>query len=428
MSPIHARQVGVVVLVATVLWHLFAVLSPPRNPPPRDTAGRDYASYHYAVQAAWSGADPYDKAALEALSQAEGTRKQVHPFFYPPPFLLAVAWAIPASLAAGFSTWWVFNELALIACGLVLWRWWRPLGPEVGWVTAIVLAAMFAVAYSHELGQANFPVLALVLAGLWQERQRPTLAGALVGLACMMKMAPALVVAWWLLRGRWQAVGASVVAAIVLSVLTLPLLGVGEQLHFYRDILPRFGSGDYNGLTIKIGMFGNHSLPNLFHQAWPGVGNQLSGVARAASGVSVLALMGGLGALFWRGTDDPVRLAGQASAVLVAMLLIPVYTYEHHLVYAIPAMVLAVVAVRDGWLGSLWVGPVAASVVVLMFELPALRQLALKVVTEHNPLLFFAVQEAKFVALLVLLAATATLGRTALRPITEAPPPSPARS
>src|SRR6056300_1058504 len=44
-------------------------------------SGRDYASYHYAVQAVEQGKSPYRTENLDRLAQAEGTRKQVHPFF-----------------------------------------------------------------------------------------------------------------------------------------------------------------------------------------------------------------------------------------------------------------------------------------------------------------------------------------------------------
>ena len=44
-----------------------------------------------AAKVAVDGGNPYEKAALEQAALDEGTRPEVHPFFYPPPFLLAVA-------------------------------------------------------------------------------------------------------------------------------------------------------------------------------------------------------------------------------------------------------------------------------------------------------------------------------------------------
>ena len=425
-SPVAVRRVALLVMSAALLWHLLAVLAPPQSPPPPNTEGRDFASYYYAVQAAWRGYDPYDKAQLDRLSSEDGTRDSVHPFFYPPPFLGLVVWAVPLSLETGFRVWFLLNELCLLAAGLALWRWWRPLGPSIGPVLAAVIALSYSVAYGQELGQANFPVLALVLVGLWLERERPALAGVLVGLACMMKMSPALIVAWWLLRRRWTAVGASLLTAVLSSLLVMGIVSPRTQWRFYSQILPQFGSGDYNGLIIKIEMFGNHSIPNLLHQWFPSGTNRLSGTARALSGASTLGLVALLGFLFHRPTTDRLREAGQAAAVLVAMLLVPVYAYEHHLVFAIPALVLAMVAVERGELSVNWVGPLGATAAVLAFELPALKQLAVRVVTEANIAAWWGVQELKFLALLVLLAASCRLGATALLAPSRAPSPEPA--
>ena len=57
--------------------------------------GRDFASYYYAAQVALEGGDPYDTPALSAAAVADHTRRSVHPFFYPPPFLFSVAWVGP---------------------------------------------------------------------------------------------------------------------------------------------------------------------------------------------------------------------------------------------------------------------------------------------------------------------------------------------
>lgn len=415
-------RLGSLVVVAAVFWHLLAIFAPPRQPPPPNTEGRDYASYHYAVKAAAEGGDPYDPAQLDALAQAEETRDSVHPYFYPPPFLLAVAWAVPLELGSGFTVWLLINELCLLVACLALVRWWRPLGAEVAPILAALVALMYAVAYGVELGQANVPVLALVLVGLAVERRWPVPAGALVGLACMLKMSPALLVAWWLLRRRWAAAAAAIVAAVVLSLLTLPLLGLDEQLRFYTEILPRFGSGDYNGLKIKIGMFGNHSIPNLLHQAFPSGENQLSAVARGIGAVITLSLLAGLGAAFRAPSNDPLHVAAQACAVLIAMLFVPVYTYEHHLIFALPAMVLGILAIERRLLAPGWLWPLAVAIAVLLFPLPYLRQLALKVITPANTLGYIGLQELKFLALCVVFAAMVQLGHTRGQ-VGVAPPP-----
>jgi hypothetical protein len=152
----------------------------------------------------------------------------------------------------------------------------------------------------------------------------------------------------------------------------------------------------------------------------------LSPLARGASTLFQLALVGTLGWWFRVRTDDPVRVAAQASAVLVAALLVPVYTYEHHLVFALPAMVLAVLAVMRGWVPRWWGAPIAVAVAVLVIDLPTLREFAQKVVTERARAPFFLLQELKFAALVTVGAVAVRIGATALEDPSRPPPPRPA--
>ncbi|MEM6926736.1 MAG: glycosyltransferase family 87 protein [Myxococcota bacterium] len=404
-------------LVAAFLWHFLAIAAPPLQPPKAGSEGRDYASYHYAAQTAAAGEDPWALDRVEAVAQADGTRTWVHPYLYPPPFLLLV-WPLSLlSLGTAFVAWGVLQEIALIAAALALAWGWRSVHGAVGVVFVALAALMYGLAYGFELGQANVLVLALVLGGAALQDDRPVLGGVMLGLACMLKMSPALVVLWWLLRGRTQSVVAAVAAAVGISILVLPLVGPAEQLGFYTGVLPRFGSGDYNGLTIRIGIFGNHSIPSLLH-AWTtedvGVRTLLTPLAKGLSALTTLGLLGGLGVAFRPrpgATHDAMTTAGQLATVLVLMILVPVYTYEHHLVFALPAMSLALVALHLGRLPLGWAVPIGMAVAVLCVPLPTLKGFADEVITKDAEFAYGAVREAKTVALLTVGAATAWLGR-----------------
>src|SRR5688572_13522897 len=126
--PDGTRNFLALVAVAAVVWHAFWVASPAWVVTFDQGQGRDFATYYYAVQAAADGADPYDRKALGALSRDEGTRQGVHPFLYAPPFLLTMAWALPFDLDGAYHRWFWIDAVLSVATGLVLWRWWRPLG------------------------------------------------------------------------------------------------------------------------------------------------------------------------------------------------------------------------------------------------------------------------------------------------------------
>jgi len=401
------KNLATLIVVAAMGWHLLAVLTPAWVVTFDQQQGRDFASYYYAVQVAAEGGDPYVKPALNKRARADGNRRGVHPFLYAPPFLTLMAWTLPLDLPTAFHTWFWLHEALAIAAAAVLILWWRRLGDAVPWLVALCFALMTAIPNNHAMGQANLAGFVLALAGLWQtDARRPHLGGALMGAASMLKMSPALFVAWWMLRREWTAVGSAIATAVVLSVVSLPLIGFSAQLRFYTEILPTFGSGLYNNLGVPIGLFGNHSIPNVLHQLFPSAGRTLSPAAQALSTVTGVGLMGAL-AVRWR-HPDPTALqrAAQAASVGVLLLLVPVYTYEHHLVFALPAAVLGLLAIGSGALRAAWAAPVAVAVAVLLFDLRDLKAIA----TASPGALGVLVQEAKFASLLVLLAATATLG------------------
>ena len=135
----------------------------------------------------------------------------------------------------------------------------------------------------------------------------------------------------------------------------------------------------------------------------------LSRAGRGVSGILALGLLGALTTLFSAPGGDDLQRAAQAACIGVLILLVPVYTYEHHLVFAIPAAVVALVGVAQGRLGRGWSVTVALSVAVLLFDLRTLKALA-TALPDALGWLSGTLRELKFLALIGLLAATALLG------------------
>jgi len=405
------RPVIVWIVLAALSMHLLTLASPAWvSVGVKSSNARDFASFYYAARVAEEGGDPYDRQALNKASRSDGARKGVHPFFYPPPFVAAMSWVTSLDLMTAYRVWFWFDALALMAAALVLWRWWGRLDPMVGPLIAVSLAVLSAAPNNHIMGQMNAPALALALTGLWQDDEdRPWLGGICLGLACMWKMSPALLVAWCLMRGRWRTVAGSCLTAVAVSVLSVPWVPWDVQQRFYLEVLPEFGNGNYNGLAVSIGLFGNHSIPNVWHQAYPGVdGGGLSEMARWASTWTNGLMVVGLGLWFARRGGDPMARACQVGAVCVAMLLIPVYTYEHHLLWALPAVIAAAVMLLRGRLGALWLLPLALSFAIWAYPLSSLKEVWL---ASDTLWVRGLVQEAKFASLIVIGAACFWAGR-----------------
>jgi alpha-1,2-mannosyltransferase len=327
-------------IAAALVLHVVLQLGPALDRVQRSPNGRDYASYHYAVHVAADGGDPYDKAALGRAAQAEGTRKTVHPYFYPPPFLLAMAWALPLTLKQGALAMLLLNEALLAACLVLLRRAYAaPLE-----AIALVLAAYTPIPDNAWMGQANLMALLPALAGLALAPRRPVAGGVLVGVAGMFKMSPALFLGYWILRGNWRAAASAAVTAVALSVAALPLVPLPVQLGFYTEVLPGFFAGDYHGLTVPVVMNANHSIPELFARLWPAPSpTALSADARHAGTAVNLALLGLWAWCFRRAPSRPgVASDGPAIAALTILMVVsPAYAYEHHLVFLLPSALVA---------------------------------------------------------------------------------------
>lgn len=302
---------------------------------------RDFATYHYAAAEVLDGGDPYDTRSLSRKARQDGTRKSVHPYFYPPPFVLSVLWSPSFELLTSYRAWFWFNQLLVLLCMALFRAWFR-----VPWaVVGVVLLTFTPITDNAKMGQANLLVLAAAVAGLWLKN------GALVGAAAMAKMSPALYLGAWFVRRAYRPILAAVALAIGSSVLALPWVDLDSQIRFYTEVLPGFSTGNYHGLTVKIGLPANHSIPDLFNQMWPGPDRHtLSESAAFAAKACSLGLLVCLLALA-RHERDRLGNAAVFGAITVLMLITPVYTYEHHLVMAMfPAAVVGA-ALLDGRLG-----------------------------------------------------------------------------
>jgi len=351
----------------------------------------DFATYHYAAQVTWQGGDPYDTAALSQAARNDHTRKTVHPFFYPPPFLIGMAWDRGLSLSTAYRIWGVSNLLALLASLGVIRRWLK----APWWLLAVIGGTLTPAFNAIKMGQANQLVLLPALVGLWVGR------GSWVAASAMAKMSPVLFLASWAGRRLYKPVLGAVASAVVLSLIALSIVPLDTQLRFYLEIMPGFSSGEYHGLRVPITLPANHSIPDLFHQLWPGPDNHhLHPHAATGSKIVSLSMLGALTAVATRlKPHDPVGEASVAGALAVLMVITPVYAYEHHLAWLVLPGGAAAVALVSGRLDRRWwalAAPSWALSVVHLAWASALRKAA------PAPL-DWVVQESKFGGLLGLM-------------------------
>ena len=405
-----ARRFSAPIAVVLVVAYLLAGLWPAWRAVRSVEHARDYATYHYAVKAAAAGSDPYDTVALGELARAEKTRRSVHPYFYPPPFLVPMSWSVPLSLRAGADVWFWLGQAALVGVLLQLRRWFQ--APPLALL--FLLATFSPLADTAKMGQANLPVLLLVVIAL---RQR---SGGFLAAAAMCKMSPALYLTGWAAQRRWRPVLVAMAGAVALSVLALPLVELPTQLRFYLEILPGFADGDYHGLTVPVTLPANHSIPDLFNQRWPGPDDEtISTTAARAARATTLLVLTALTALAVHGRD---RLgdACLAGTLTVLGVITPVYAFVHHLWFLLLPLAATAGALARGRLGPAWWLPLALSYTCLAVPLRALRA-----VQRSVPDLHWWLQESKFFAAVLLMVACAVATHRAPRETHRVPQETP---
>lgn len=276
------------------------------------------------------------------------------PFTYPPfaAMLFSPLAFVPLEVANV-----AFTVASIILLGVVVWVVLRALSTanarDAAWL-AVPPTAVFLLAdpMRHTLGygQINLFLLALVVVDLLAFRGKRW-QGALVGLALVIKLTPAVFLAYFLMRRDWRALAVAVGSAVAYT-------GIGFLL------APRDSVRYWTHTLINADRIG--PLEGTFNQSINGVLRRIDLPSTASTvvwfalcaviGLAVLAL---LHALFTRnrnGSRDPEAFAVMA----IYMLLASPVSWMHHWVWAFPAVMVA----AGWWLRRSTAWPAGAALVV----------------------------------------------------------------
>ncbi len=177
------------------------------------TWGYDYQAYVRAAQRLLDGLPLYDSSVDLAGGFAI--------YLYPPPFALAF---IPFALVGEPTGLLAWTSL-LIGCTVTAIAL-MPVSATLRWVLLLLAAIDWPVLYSLKLGQVG-PILLLLFVLGWRWLDRPAGLGATIGIGTLVKLQPALLGGWAALTGRWRAAGIAIGVVVVVSLVTLPFVGIG---------------------------------------------------------------------------------------------------------------------------------------------------------------------------------------------------------
>lgn len=326
-------------------------------------------------------ANIYDPHVMPAIASAYHIPLSLSPGPFNYPLLLPIA-LIPLSLfsfQAASVIWYLFNLLlwSLNIALLCDWAWHGLLGaqgdagdaaspdlPESPMRAAlarwrslpdaarfgIVLAIYLGLTYmplidAQFLGQASMLMLTCFLLAHWFERHgRPEVAGVLLIIPTFIKLFPAFLIAYYVVRGRWRvAVGAAVGGAVALVGMAL-VVGVGGILSM-RGVLQASSAGVFQ-------TFHNESLARV--PLWIAV--ELGGApsaTTAALGDALIALVALSIAAVWfvtrrraiygQGHEQGHEQGDTAwldyAWALSGMILITPVTWNHYDIWLLPGIV-----------------------------------------------------------------------------------------
>ena len=197
MRVLLMRSAYAVALITAVAWAYVLLLASADN----GTLGYDFKAYDLAVDRLLAGRSMYD---LSATSMgAFGL------FFYPPPFAILV---LPFALIPTEAGVWVWT-LGLIATSVAAIAL-MPVSPRTRFIVLLLAAFSWPLVYAIKLGQVGSLLLLLFAVG-WRGLDRPWSLGLATGIGTLIKLQPALVIAWAAVSGRRTA------AAIAIGVFAL---------------------------------------------------------------------------------------------------------------------------------------------------------------------------------------------------------------
>jgi hypothetical protein len=334
------RSIRILLVVVTVLMLGDFVV---RGIVPAFTTGKNDFSDPYVGAWLWRhNQNPYDGALASAIgTQLIHSRQPVVPI-YPPTTFLTVA---PLS----FFSWSLANVIWAIlgVCGvgliaLVLVRMGKLEGKDP--MTWLIVAVVFSFAPFHtaiHAGNGAVITIALCLLGVYlASRARDVPSGVVLAVAAGLKPQLGIwLVLFYLVRGRWRVVAASVLTAallggIALASIPVPTMGLvtsyRHNLHFW------FGTGGQNDFStanpLRFQLLGLQVLLD------PLTGNPFESNL-AAYGAFVAGLM------IWGYAMLRRQIASEVLALssLLALSFLPIY----HRVYDIGIMTLALAWVAE---------------------------------------------------------------------------------
>ena len=366
----------------------------------------DFPTLYWGAKMVFEGGrSPYVDGAFDEVSERE--QRRIFPYLYPPPSLLVFYPFSTTNYDAAKVRLLVVSHVCLLVILYLLFLRIRPFEPPEAWrgVAAVLMTVYvlnyYPVADNFVWGQINLIVLALVcLAWLAFKRRWHALAVAVpLSLAVLLKTYPLLLLPLLVIRRRYAAAVWTLALTALYGLVSWWVLPKGLWGDWLANVAPTGGYGlrPFNLPFIPVEPW-NHSIngfmffvqdrrPEVLGLPTHFITKPLTYLLAGAVGAATV----GLAFLSERKGQGERTLDADVALFLLMMFLVAPLSWEHHLVYALPAALFAIDFLLKGKarppaaLGAL------AALFVLAWELPRDDWFQLQgVLGLSNALKFFA--------------------------------------
>ncbi len=320
----------------------------------RNIANVDLPSFYSAsIQVFEHGQSPYNREVLQLLM---GESIYVHPYLYPPPSLI---FFYPLSLIEYPTARYIvllgnhiiFIALLFIIPFFILRASFKTKFPIVFILTTVYLFTFFPVIVTLNHGQTNLLLLVFILTFWLFTRAKYTVAASLfLALAIFLKTYPFIILPLLIIIGLKRECAYTVAWLVIGIIISLLILPTAIWHDWLVNVMP---TGGY--MRIPPGLFTpaavwNQSLNGFFARAftenpWSAPLFLDKNLARTLTYIfaGLISAISGIAAL--RASKiHPVSIDQTMLVALPAMYLIAPFSWEHHLVYLLPAILMPLTA------------------------------------------------------------------------------------
>jgi hypothetical protein len=256
---------------------------------------------------------------------------------HPPTSVLLVLPFALLDYPDAFLAWNLFSLAALV---FSLWLIARELNLRFSvWAIPPLLALLLMcgpLQQQTNQGQLNLVLLALIT-GTWVADRRgwPIVAGSLLGAAAAIKLFPAFLFLYFLVRGKWKVLGSGLVSGLLLTALTAGILGPAAFQDYIHDALPRvslfrdwWANASLTGFWCKLFNAPSHHVVELWSNPW---------LARGGILISCLLLTAMLVRLIRKARSTAETDLAFGLSIVVMLLVSPI-TWDHYFLLLLPTL------------------------------------------------------------------------------------------